>query len=515
MQLVEELAQRDDVAHIYANPQVKLDTKSVDSLAIDSKLQPDVPAVSDEVEWNISKVRAPQVWNAGYTGQGVVIGGQDTGYDWDHPALINQYRGWTGISADHNYNWHDAIHSSIGIDCEPDSSEPCDDYGHGTHTMGTMVGDDGIGNQVGMAPGARWIGCRNMDKGVGSPASYTECYQWFIAPTDLSGLHPRPDLAPDVINNSWSCPETEGCTDPAVLQSVVENVRTAGIITVHSAGNNGSGCGTVNTPAAIYDASFSVGSTDSNDTISAFSSRGPVTVDSSNRPKPDISAPGEYIRSSQRYGGYTYMRGTSMAAPHVSGLVALMISADPTLAGDVDQIEFLITQNALPRTATVDCGGVPGTQIPNNTYGWGRIDALSTVAAIIPHQLTLEKEAHSEYYLPGHSIGFSIQITHSHPLTATNNLVITDVIPANTNFITATLPFTRSGDLIRWELDSLDQQAAFELYVKPPPTYSGTIVNQDYGILSDEVPFILGTPVTVTKAPYSHLLPFILYGLLP
>lgn len=204
-----------------------------------------------------------------------------------------------------------------------------------------------------------------------------------------------------------------------------------------------------------------------------------------------------------------------MAAPHVSGLVALMISADPTLAGDVDQIEFLITQNALPRTATVDCGGVPGTQIPNNTYGWGRIDALSTVAAIIPHQLTLEKEAHSEYYLPGHSIGFSIQITHSHPLTATNNLVITDVIPANTNFITATLPFTRSGDLIRWELDSLDQQAAFELYVKPPPTYSGTIVNQDYGILSDEVPFILGTPVTVTKAPYSHLLPFILYGLLP
>jgi uncharacterized repeat protein (TIGR01451 family) len=295
----------------------------------------------------------------------------------------------------------------------------------------------------------------------------------------------------------------------------VENVRAAGIVTVHSAGNSGPECESVNTPAAIYDASFTVGSTNSQDAISSFSSRGPVSVDGSNRLKPDISAPGEYIRSSQRFGGYTRMRGTSMAAPHVAGLVALMISADPTLAGNVDQIEALITQNALARTATESCGGVPGTQIPNNTYGWGRIDALSTVAALIPHQLTLQKEAHSDYYLPGHSIGFSIQVTHSHPLTVTNNLVITDVIPANTTFITATLPYTRSGDLIRWELDSLDQQAAFEIYVQPPPGYSGTITNDDYGVQSDEVPLILGTPVQVTKAPYSHLLPLILYELQP
>ena len=170
-------------------------------------------AAPQGVEWNIIKVKAPDVWAMGFTGQGVVIGGQDTGYQWDHPALINQYRGWNGTSADHDYNWHDAIHEDAGGNpCGYNSPFPCDDYGHGTHTMGTMVGDDGGANQIGMAPGARWIGCRNMDNGVGSPATYAECYQWFVAPTALDGSEPRPDLAPDVINNSWGCPPSEGCT---------------------------------------------------------------------------------------------------------------------------------------------------------------------------------------------------------------------------------------------------------------------------------------------------------------
>ncbi len=205
-------------------------------------------------------MHAPDVWAQGFTGQGAVVGGQDTGYQWDHPALINQYRGWNGTTADHNYNWHDAIHSGGGV-CGANSPEPCDDSGHGTHTMGTMVGDDGAGNQIGMAPGARWIGCRNMDQGNGTPATYSECYQWFIAPTDLNDLNPDPSKAPDVINNSWSCPLSEGCTDPNVLLADVEAVRAAGILTVHSAGNSGPTCSTVDTPAAIYDASFTVGAT--------------------------------------------------------------------------------------------------------------------------------------------------------------------------------------------------------------------------------------------------------------
>ena len=195
---VQQLAQRPDVAHLYANPSVHMDVpEEAVSLA--------APEQTDTVEWNIQKVRAPMVWSAGYTGQGAVVAGQDTGYDWDHPALKAKYRGWDGSSAVHDYNWHDAIHADdphtgAGNPCGFSSPVPCDDNSHGTHTMGTMVGDDGMGNQIGMAPGARWIGCRNMEQGWGTPDTYTECFEWFIAPTDLNGNNPRPDLAPDVIN---------------------------------------------------------------------------------------------------------------------------------------------------------------------------------------------------------------------------------------------------------------------------------------------------------------------------
>jgi serine protease AprX len=116
-----------------------------------------LPARTAEIQWNIEKVAAPFVWAEGYTGEGVVIGGQDTGYEWGHPALMNQYRGWNGIEADHSYSWHDAIREdlpeSMGVNrCGLDSPAPCDDDGHGTHTMGTMLGDDGAGTQIGVAP---------------------------------------------------------------------------------------------------------------------------------------------------------------------------------------------------------------------------------------------------------------------------------------------------------------------------------------------------------------------------
>lgn len=370
LQFIQILAERDDVAHIYANPQVRLDVQPI---------EPDQDATANleaeqSVEWNIALVGAPTVWQEGYTGQGVVIAGQDTGYEWEHQALKSKYRGWDGAAVDHNYNWHDAIHET-GSDCGADAVEPCDDWGHGTHTMGTMVGDDGDGYQIGMAPGARWIGCRNMNEGVGSPATYSECYEWFLAPTDLDGENPRPDLAPDVINNSWTCPPKEGCDDPGVLLTVVQNLRAAGIVTVHAAGNDGSGCRTVNTPASIYAESFTVGATDDEDNIAGFSSRGPVSIDGSFRLKPDISAPGVGITSSLLNGSYGWNSGTSMAAPHVAGLVALLISADPALRGQVDEIEQIIRRTAQPRTSEQGCGDLPGDAVPNHTYGWGRVDA--------------------------------------------------------------------------------------------------------------------------------------------
>ena len=370
------IAARPDVARIAANPRVA-DAGPFVGDAPESSFAPAA------VEWNITHVNAPQVWALGYTGQGAVVAGQDTGYDWSHPALQAKYRGWNGAVADHDYHWHDAIHSGGGI-CGANAAAPCDDNDHGTHTMGTMIGDDGGANQIGMAPGARWIGCRNMDQGNGTPATYAECYQWFVAPTDLNNLNPDPTLAPDVINNSWSCPVEEGCTDPNVLLTVVENVRAAGIVTVHSAGNSGSSCSTISTPSAIYDASFTVGSTTSTDAASSFSSRGPVTVDGSNRMKPDIAAPGSNVRSSFPGGAYGSLSGTSMAGPHVAGLVALLISADPALAGDVDRIEQIIRAGAFhPTAASQVCGGVDTNVFPNNTFGAGRIDALAMIQSYI------------------------------------------------------------------------------------------------------------------------------------
>ncbi len=371
--LVQLIAARPDVARLYANPWVQLAEAA-------SPVDSPTSHAPQTVEWNIARINADDVWAAGYTGQGAVIAGQDTGYDWDHPALIRQYRGWDGSVADHNYNWHDAIHennpnTSPGNPCGFDSPIPCDDNNHGTHTMGIMVGDDGAGTQIGVAPGARWIGCRNMEQGWGTPATYAECYQWFIAPTNLAGNDPRPDLAPDVINNSWSCPAAEGCTDPNVLLMVVNNVRAAGILTVHSAGNEGyAGCGSVNTPAAIYAASFTVGSTDSSDIIAPSSSRGPVIIDGSNRLKPNVVAPGVGINSALPGTGYGIKSGTSMAAPHVAGLAALLLSARPALSGQVNRLEELIEQSAI-KFADPTCGGVPDLPAPNNVYGWGRIDA--------------------------------------------------------------------------------------------------------------------------------------------
>jgi serine protease AprX len=401
--LVGELAAREDVFHVYANPWVRL------AGPVDSRPSSPAPGAPDLIEWGVAQVHAPEVWALGFKGAGIVVSGADTGYQWDHPALKSKYRGWNG-AANHNYSWHDAIHSGGGT-CGADSPAPCDDYGHGTHTMGTMVGDDGGVNKIGVAPSAKWIGCRNMDVGVGAPSTYSECFQWFIAPTDLAGQNPDPSKAPDVINNSWGCTVSEGCTDPAILQAVVESVRAAGIEVVVSAGNAGSACSTVAEPAAIYDASFSVGATDNSDDIAGFSSRGPVTVDGSGRLKPDISGPGVSVRSSVPGNGYAVFSGTSMAGPHVAGVTALVLSANADLVGNPDGIEPLLTGSALPRTTTESCGGIPGDQIPNNTYGWGRVDALGAFTA----DMALTQTDSPDPTLVGVPVAYTITVTSLGP----------------------------------------------------------------------------------------------------
>lgn len=419
--LVQALAARPDVARIEGNPRIQ-NVLPQPARPLDALLA----AAPTAIELNINYVRAPEVWAMGFTGQGIVVGGQDTGYEWTHPALKPHYRGWDGTTANHDYNWHDAIHST-GSSCGPDSPVPCDDYSHGTHTMGTIVGDDGVTNQIGMAPGAQWIGCRNMNVGVGTPATYLECFEFFLAPYPVGGTPAQgdPSKAPDVTNNSWTCPSGEGCSW-STLQAAVEVQRAAGIMTVVSAGNEGSSCFTVGDPPAIYEAVYTVGAlTTGTDTIASLSSRGPVMVDGSNRRKPDLTAPGINVRSCVLNGAYGYKSGTSMAAPHVAGAVALLWSANPALKNQIAATEQLLNENAFHIDST-DCSS---SGWPNNTYGYGRLDVKAAVdAALAPsaHRVALTPTRAVQYGAPGISVSTTFTVVNIGQASDTFTITLTD-----------------------------------------------------------------------------------------
>ncbi len=377
--LLDRLMQRPDVARIVSNAPIPADLAPLPDL-------PSLPAAGEVrgIEPNLSQINAPALWDLGLNGSGIIIGIADTGVQWNHPALKAQYAGWDGSSADHNFVWWDAIHDdSIGGGINPcgiNLAVPCDDYGHGTHVAGIAVGDDGGDNRIGVAPGADWIACRNMDSGYGTPATYIECYQFFLAPTDLNGENPDPSRRPHIVNSSFACLVSEGCTAFNELHDAVNALRAAGVFMAVSAGNGGPSCGTVSTPPALEEGAFSVGAVDASGRVTSFSSRGPVTVDGSNRIKPDVMAPGSTIRSSLYLVSsdlYTYSTksGTSMAAPHVAGGVALLWSAYPDLAREISTTEWLLSISAAPQ----DCGAaccapsVPGDW-PNTVYGYGQID---------------------------------------------------------------------------------------------------------------------------------------------
>lgn len=348
--LIDEIASRPEVERI----------ESIRSRPLIEPTPAEAEARIDAVEWGIAEIGAPQVWDEfGDRGEGIVVANIDTGVQHDHPALVSAYRGnLGGGSFDHAYNWFDPT----GI-CS--DSEPCDNNDHGTHTMGTIVGDDGGDNQIGVAPGARWIAAKGCEFTTCSDPSLLAAGQWILAPTDANGENPRPDLRPDIVNNSWG----GGGGDPW-YQQTVDAWRAAGILPVFSNGNSGPSCGTAGSPGD-YPNSYAVGAYGSNGAIAGFSSRG----SGNELIKPNIAAPGVAVRSSVPGGGYAAFNGTSMAAPHVAGTAALIWSIAPSLRGDLPATEALLDRTARDVDDTT-CGG---TAEDNNVFGEGRLDAYAAV----------------------------------------------------------------------------------------------------------------------------------------
>ncbi|HEU5100039.1 MAG TPA: S8 family serine peptidase [Roseiflexaceae bacterium] len=319
-------------------------------------------------QWNIRMIGADRVWDElGVNGQGIVIGESDSGVQGDHPALRDSYRGRDGQN---DYNWLDPWNGSRA---------PIDGGGHGTHTTGTIVGAGGVG----VAPGAQWIGCVNLARNLANPPYYLDCLQFMLAPYAQGGDPLKdgvPSRAPHVLNNSWGCPPLEGC-DAEALEPAVRALRAAGIFVVASAGNEGPRCESVSDPIAIYDTAFSVGAVDQSGDLADFSSRGPVTADGSGRVKPDIVAPGVDVNSALPGSTYGENSGTSMAGPHVAGVVALIWSAQPKLIGDIARTEQILIETAQPYQGAPS--GCDGAGLPSNGAGYGLVDAYAAVRAAL------------------------------------------------------------------------------------------------------------------------------------
>ncbi|MFE2302958.1 S8 family serine peptidase [Streptomyces sp. NPDC059445] len=358
--LVNELAKRPDVASIVKEQHYKLD----DIETADNKIttsRTDSSANGDDTpEWGVADINADDVWNQyDDRGEGIVIANVDSGVQYNHPDLVAQYRGNNGDgSFTHDYNWYDPT-GQCGT-----SGVPCDNNGHGTHTMGTMVGKHGIG----VAPNAKWIAAKGCESSSCSDESLLAAGQWILAPTDHNGQNPRPDLAPNIVNNSW------GGGDTTFYQDIVEAWNAAGIFEAFAAGNDGDGktCSTAHAPGSQAP-SYGVGAYDSTGAIASFSGFGPSLVDGSM--KPNISAPGVKVESTWPGSSYNTESGTSMATPHVAGAVALLWSAAPSLIGKIDETRALLNQGARDVDDT-HCGG---TADMNNVWGEGKLDILASV----------------------------------------------------------------------------------------------------------------------------------------
>lgn len=343
----------------------------------------------------IRAVRARQVWyELNITGEGRLVGSLDTGVDASHPALSAR---WRGLSAPAAECWLDVISTS---------TMPSDLHGHGTHTTGTMCGNSSISNDsIGVAPNAKWIACNAIGQSAGNEidSDILAGFQWFADPDHNSQTI---EDVPDVINNSWGVgpwvgayPDCYNYWDAAII-----NCEAAGTVVIFSAGNNGT-ASSLGSPATVAIDSvthFAIGAVDAtNDTIppyqiASFSSRGPSSCAPDTAIKPEVSAPGVDVYSSMPGNSYSLMDGTSMAGPHVAGIIALMREANPNI--DVREIKSILMRTAIDYAPAGH----------DNTFGAGFVDAYEAVLAVTANRGLIQGIVTSQQtggILPGTRIG--------------------------------------------------------------------------------------------------------------
>jgi serine protease AprX len=349
---IQELASRTDVAEIVPDRLFALSAPALASTA--------APA-----GWNLDRIGVRPLWNAGYTGQGVVVANLDTGVDFNQHELGPKWRN----GANSWYNPYSLPVNSAFCRipgqctvCEL-STVPCDVNGHGTQTMGIMTAGNSTDHLIGVAPGAQWIAAKIFnDAGQAAVSTTHQAFQWVLDP-DGNG---NPNDSPDIVNCSWDLNGSGTGTINLEFQPDVQALQTAGIAVVFSGGNGGPADGTSVSPAN-YPGSFSVGMTDSTDTVDPQSSRGPSASDGSLYPT--VVAPGAGVMTTDLWFGSAALstvtvNGTSFSAPHVAGAMALLLSSSPTLTLTVGQMEDAIRQTAWDL----------GTAGPDNSYGYGFLD---------------------------------------------------------------------------------------------------------------------------------------------
>jgi|Deesub1362B_J571_1020462.scaffolds.fasta_scaffold00270_19 subtilisin family serine protease len=385
--VIEKLAEREDVEYIIEDFIIQIEAIPGEELE----------APINAVEWNILRVRADSCWMDGYDGTGVIIGHMDTGVDVNHPALQGKWL---------SPYWYDPVNGQ---------PNPYDDHGHGTHTMGTILGGDGLGpftNDIGVAPGAQFVTCKICNASGSCPSSaihsgFQQIAQWKGQGVNIVAA-----------SNSWGSTVT---TNLEYWDDCM-NWRNLGIIPVFSNGNSGPNPGTAGTPGN-FPTVIGVGATDSNDDIASFSSRGPAPNQSPwndpqywprsdwNLIKPNISAPGVNIRSSMPGGSYGTMQGTSMACPHVAGAIAILFQKNATL--DFETVYSLLLDYARQPSQ--------GAPYPNNDYGWGILNVyqsfLNTPGSNVPYVIVsntpFTDQNSNGIWDPGETINLTVQVKNS------------------------------------------------------------------------------------------------------